>query len=423
MRTFALLCLCCLCSPLAAEDWPGFRGPTGQGTSAETGLPLRWGPKENVAWKTPIPGAGWSSPVVRGDRVFVTTATDGNASCRVLCLDRRDGKALWDVEAFRQKLYRIRPKNSYATPTPVTDGERVYAAFNDGGLAALTVDGKPAWVNRDVPFVSVHGLGASPVLYKDLLIMPYDGSSLGEDKAGWMKPWDRALILAVDKATGKERWRAARGPSRLGHVTPIVVNVDGKDQLVSHAGDVAQGFDPETGKRLWSVFGSGEGVVPSPVYADGLIVWASGFGEPALRAVRPGTADREPEVAWQQRRLVSMIPSAVHVRPHLFTVTEKGVAACLEAKTGKVVWEERLGGPHSASPVAADGKIYFLSESGETTVVEAGPAFKVLARNALDEPCQASPAFSRGQIFVRTQRHLFCIGKPSAPGQRPPGGV
>jgi hypothetical protein len=227
------------------EEWPGFRGPTGQGMSAEKGLPTKWSADENVAWKADVPGEGWSSPVVWGDRVFVTAATDGGQSCHVIALSRLDGKQLWDVEVFRQKVLRKEKKNSYATPTPVSDGERVYAVFNDGGIAALTVEGRPAWVNRDVSYYSQHGLGGSPILYRDTLIMSFDGSSDGPDKTvGWQKPWEESFLLALDRKTGEERWRAKRGLSRIAHTTPIVVTAGGRDELVSSAGDVIQGSTP-----------------------------------------------------------------------------------------------------------------------------------------------------------------------------------
>jgi outer membrane protein assembly factor BamB len=405
--------LLALSLPAGAEEWPGFRGPTGQGISTEKGLPTEWGAGDNVAWKADIPGEGWSSPVVWGERVFVTAATEDAQSCRVLALSRLDGKLLWNVEACRQRKTHKQDKNSYATPTPVTDGEHVYAVFNDGAVVALTVEGKPAWVNRDVKFYSQHGLGASPILYQDLLVMAFDGSSEGPDKAlGWQKPWDQSFLLALDKKTGKERWRARRGLSRIAHTTPIVVTADGRDWLISSAGDVIQGFDPKTGERLWSVRAEGEGVAPSPVFGDGLVFAASGFGNPRFRAVRlAGDGDDTTrKVVWESNRNVPMIPSAVYVQPHLFAVSENGIAVCLEAATGKVQWQERLGGNYSASPVYADGHVYFLSEQGDTTVVKAGAEFVKVARNSLNEQCQASMAVSRGHLFIRTAGHVFCIG-------------
>ena len=396
-----------------AQNWPGFRGPTGQGLSIETKLPTHWNATENIAWQTSIPGQGWSSPVVWGDRVFVTTATEDGESCHVLALSRQDGNILWNMDVFRQKKSRKENKNSYATPTPVTDGEHIYAVFNNGGIAALTVDGKPAWVNPNVNYYSQHGLGNSPILYQDLLIMSFDGSSTGPDKkVGWQIPWEQSFLLALDKKTGKERWRAQRGPSRIAHTTPLIVSHHGRDILLSSAGDVIQGFDPQTGRRLWSVRAEGEGVVPSPVFGEGLVFAASGFGNPRLRAVKldQDGAEATRKVVWELKKNVPMIPSAVYVRPYLFIVSERGIAMCLEAATGQVLWEERLGGEFSASPVYADGKIYFLSEEGDTTVIEARPEFVRIARNSLNEPCQASMAISQRHLFIRTRGSLYCVG-------------
>lgn len=395
------------------ENWPQFRGPTGQGISTEKNLPTHWNARDHVVWKADLPGEGWSSPIVWDDRVFVTTATDDGQSCRILALARTDGKLLWNVEVFRQKKTHKIDKNSYATPTPVTDGQHVYAVFNDGGMAAVTVEGKPAWTNHDVKYYSQHGLGGSPILYRDMLIMAFDGSSNGDDKTlGWQKPWDQSFLLALDKKTGKERWRAKRGLSRIAHTTPIVVTVNGHDELVSTAGDVIQSFDPGTGERRWSVRAEGEGVVPSPVFGEGLIFAASGFGNPRFRAVKLEKDENGStgQLAWESRRHVPMMPSAVYAKPYVFTVSEGGIALCLEAATGKVKWQERIGPSFSASPVTADGHVYFLSEEGETTVVKTGPMFEVIARNTLNEPCQASMAVSQGNLFIRTREHLYCIG-------------
>jgi outer membrane protein assembly factor BamB len=400
--------------PLFAGDWPGFRGPAGQGVSTETNLPLKWSPTENVAWKVPVPGDGWSSPVVVGNRVYLTTATDGGKSCRVLAFAADTGKPLWDKEVCRQVVKRLERRNSPATPTPAADGERVYAAFNDGTLAAVRADtGEVAWVNRDFPYYSQHGLGNSPVLYKDLVIMAYDGSSEGPDKAvGWQKPWDKAQIVALEKSTGKLKWKAGRGQSRIAHATPLIVRHDGRDVLVSPAGDVIQGFDPATGERLWTVRTEGEGLVPSPAATNGLVFCTTGFGKPTLEAVwLGGKGDvTETNVAWEDKKHVSMMPSMVAAGDRLYVVTDRGVASCLEAKSGKVVWEKRLGGSFSASPVLADGRLYVLSDSGDTFVLKAADEFEQLARNPLKEAVQATPAVSGGRLYIRTKSHLWCIG-------------
>ena len=399
---------------LEAENWPWFRGPSRQGISTEKALPLKWSETENVAWKQPIPGLGWSSPIVYGDRVFVTSATDDGKSCHVLCLDRRTGKFLWDKEVFRQETRRKEKKNSFATPTPATDGKRVYAAFADGSFAALDYSGNVVWVNRDFKYYSQHGLGASLVLYKDMLIMAFDFSSDGEDpKLGWQKPWDKSFILALDSNTGRERWRARRGMSRIAHVTPNILTGGNAPQLVSAAGDVIQGFDLRTGELIWTARSQGEGVVPSVVVGDEMAYVASGFEKSTIRAVRTGGRGdvTSTHIVWEQVKGVPKIPSFLYVKPYLFTITEAGVAMCLDGRTGEIIWQERIGGNHSASPVYGGGNIYFTSEEGETTVIKAAPKFEVVSSNKVNGALQASPAVSQGQIFLRTAEALYCIGQ------------
>ena len=423
-----------------AEDWPRFRGPTGQGSSADPNPPLKWSATENVAWKTEVPGEGWSSPIVWGDRVFLTAATDGGTSCHVICFARDTGKVLWDVEVMKQETLRKEGKNSWATPTPATDGRRVYAWFG-GGVAALTFDGKVAWTNTDFPFYSRHGLAASPCLYKDLLILNHDGSnkvpSAGgrpppEEYLGWQKPWDKSFVVALDTNTGKTRWKAMRGlMTRISHVTPLVIDVDGRPQLVSPAGDYVEAFDPDNGERLWWVRNEGETPVPSLVYGDGLLFTASGWptnttvgAQLTIRAIRPGKAGERGDltathIAWESRKNVPTQPSFLFVgtgepADHLLVWAKEStrVATCVEPKTGKQVWQERLPGTGeiSASPTYAAGKIYFVTEDGRTTVIDASREYKIVAENEIGERCQASPAFSNGQIFLRTDKHLFCIG-------------
>ncbi len=397
-----------------AENWPCFRGPSQQGISNETDVPLEWSETSNIVWKTPIAGEGWSSPIVYGDRVFLTAATEQAVSFRLICLDRYNGKILWDKEVLRQKPGHKQQFNSYASSTPVTDGRMVYAVAFDGGIAAVSMEGTVVWTNRDYDYFSEHGLAISPVLYRDLFIVPFDSSSSGPDpRVGWQISWDKAVIVALDKNTGKVRWEGKRGYSRLGHVTPQIHNENGKDQLVSSAGNVVQGFDLETGRLIWTVTSEGEGVVPSIVIGEGLVFTTSGFGDSTIRAIRTGgTGDvTATHIAWSTKEDVPKVPSMLYSKPFLFIITETGVLKCLKAATGEEVWRQRLGGKFSASPVWAEGRIYFLSESGITTVIEAGPEFKVLAKNELDGKFCASPAISRKQIFIRSEHNLYCIGE------------
>jgi outer membrane protein assembly factor BamB len=405
---------CCLGAvSLRAENWPQFRGPNGQGRSTEKGLPLKWSATENVAWACAIPGESWSSPIVWEDRVFVTTATDDGQSCRLLSIDRKSGAVLWDKEVFRQSPRHKERRNTYATPTPATDGERVYVCFGEGGFAAVKFDGTIAWTNLEFKFYGQHGLATSPILHDGMLIMARDGSSDGEDKTlGWQKPWDGAYLLALDTKTGKQRWRARRGMSRISHGAPTIWRNGDATEVVSEAGDVVQGFDARTGERLWTQEVIGEGKVPSTTLGDGLVFTAGGWGgKESIKAFRLGRKGdlEETQLAWEQRKGMPKVPSLLYVEPYLFAVTDGGVASCLDAATGEVHWQQRIGGNFSASPVAADGRVYFLSDNGETTVVEAAAKFKVLAKNPLGEHVQATMAISQGQIFVRTEKRLFCI--------------
>ncbi len=416
MRASVFLILATLISTAAlhAENWPQFRGPTHQGRSTETGLPLHWSAKSNVVWKTPIPGEAWSSPIVWNDRVFLTTATDNGQACRVLSLDTTSGKILWDKVVFQQTPRHKGDRNSYATSTPATDGERVYACFGDGSFAALNFAGETVWTNRDYPFFGHHGLGSSPILYRGRLIMARDGSSEGADeKLGWQTPWDQARVIALDARTGKESWQGKRGLSRISHGVPAIWDHDGKAEIVSEAGDVVQGFDAETGARLWSSEVIGEGKVPSTVLGDGLVFTAGGWGgKDTIKAFRLGGQGdlKETRLVWEQKKNMPKVPSLLYVKPYLYALTDGGVAACLKADTGELVWQERVGGNFSASPVAAEGRIYFLSDNGETTVIAAGPEFKVLAKNPLGGKVQASLAISQQRLFIRTADNLYCIG-------------
>ena len=399
---------------LSAGNWPQFRGPTTQGRSVETDVPLRWSATNNVLWKTPIPGESWSSPIVWNDRLFVTTATDNGQTCRVLALEARSGRVLWDKAVFQQSPRRKEQRNTYATPTPATDGERVYACFGDGSFAALDFSGDIVWTNRDYKFYGKHGLGTSPILFQGLLIMARDGSSDGEDKnLGWQTPWDQARVLALDARTGQERWQGKRGLSRISHGVPAIWEHDGRAEVVSEAGDVVQGFDAQTGERLWSNSVIGEGKVPSTVLGDGLVFTAGGWGgKDTIKAFQLGGKGelKETQLVWEQKKNMPRGPSLLYVNPLLFSITDGGVAACLKAASGEICWQERIGGNFSASPVFAGSRIYLLSDTGETTVIAAALEFRVLAKNPLGEKCQASPAIAQGRIFIRTAENLFCIG-------------
>lgn len=411
--TTCVLCVLTTCQFACAENWVRFRGPNGQGVSSEKNLPVSWSSEENVVWKTEIPGNGWSSPIVFDKWVFLTTSTEEGTSCRMICINRQDGSIAWNKEVHQQKTGPMRKQNSYATPTPVTDGKNVYAVFYDGTVVAVDFSGSVVWKNDEVDFFSLHGLGASPILADGQLIMPFDGSSREESKVGWKEPWENAVILALDTKDGSVRWKGRRGESRVGHVTPILVN-DGA-QLVSAGGDRVQGFDPKSGERIWSIYSQGEGVTPSPVVGDGLLYTSSGFEAPTLRAIRLGGVGdvTDTHIAWEQKRGVAALPSLLYVEPHLYSITRDNILHCLDGSTGDIVWRERLEGKYSASPVYADGRIYILSEEGVTIILKPGSEYSEIGRNDIGETCFASMAVSDGHFYIRSDQHMFCIGSDS----------
>ncbi len=384
------------------RQWPEFRGPGGQGHSTERGLPLNWAEGKNVAWKTPVPGLGWSSPVVADGRVWLTTAiVQRGISLRVLAFDAATGREVVNVEAFNVPSYRreINPKNSWASPTPVVENGRVYVHFGADGTAALTTAGAIVWKAR-FDYVSQHGAGGSPIVYGDLLIFSCDGS-------------DVAFVVALDKHTGKVKWKTNRGfPADQAYTTPLVIRTAERDQLISVGAFRARAYDPATGKEIWRVrYDEGFSNVPRPVFAHGLVFIATGFQQPSLLAVRPdGTGDvTKTHIVWTLTRGAPLTPSPLAVADELYLVTDGGIATCLDARTGAIVWQQRLGGTYSASPVFADGRIYFLAEQGVTTVIAPGKEFRRLAANALDGGLLASMAVSSGSLFLRTDSHLYRI--------------
>lgn len=393
-----------------ADNWTRFRGPGGQGKSSETNLPVMWSMTENIAWKTPIPGKGWSSPIVYGERIFLTSADEDGKSCRLICVNRDDGAIAWNKEFHRQETRPMREQNSFATPTPVTDGRTVYAVFFDGTAVAVDFSGNLVWRNSDFKFYSLHGLGASPVLAQGQLIMPFDGSSREDERVGWKIPWQEAAILAWDTATGKVLWTGRRGKSRVGHVTPILV--ENENQLISAGGDRVQGFDVRTGQQIWSIYSQGEGVTPSPAIGDGILFTSSGFEEPTIRAIRLGGHGdiTKTHIAWEQKKGVPALASPLLVSQYLYTISRDNILFCLEQATGEVVWQERLSGVHSASPVFADGRIYILSEEGVTRVLRPGNKYDEIARNSVEGVCKASMVVSQGRFYIRSSTNLYCIG-------------
>ena len=406
------------------EQWSRLRGPNGQGISTATGLPTQWSDTENIAWKTPIPGEGWSSPVIWNDHIFLTSATDGGKECRVIAINRKDGEVLWNKPVFTQELKMQHDRNSRATPTPVTDGQRVYAVFANGWFVALDFEGNVVWENKDLDFYSQHGFGASPIIYDDLLITainpsvnPNNNPNNEPVRLGWQLPWDRSYLLALDKNTGKERWRGNRGMSRISHSTPVVIQVDGKDQILSMAGDVIQGFEPATGELAWTVKNSGEPAVPIPAIGEGMVYMCPSPGSPILGIRIGGKGDvTDTHVVWRLSQHFPITSSFLYVKPCLYVATDRSNFVALDAATGEILWERRLQGRLDSSPIYADGKIYVTAHDGTTTVLKPNvdpkvPA-EIIATNELGETTvQATFAIAGKQIFIRTSKELLCIGK------------
>lgn len=383
-----------------SNDWPEFRGPTGQGHSDERGLPLTWSETSNIKWKVPIPGGGWSSPSIQKDRIWLTTATDEGRSLRVVAVDFATGKITQDVEVFRLKSSpKLNPKNSYASPTPVLDGDRVYVHFGALGTACLSQSGEIVWKTRLDYDNGQHGPGGSPVVYDDLLILSCDGMEI-------------QFVVALDKMTGKVKWKKYRQGNQA-YTTPLVLRLSAGDQVVSPGAFRAVSYDPKTGKEIWEVrYGDGFSNVPRPVYGNGLVFICTGFQQPSLMAVRvDGRGDvTKSHVAWTVSRGVSLTPSPLLIGDELYMISDNGIASCIDSKTGKPHWQVRLGGNHSASPVYADQRIYFLNEDGESVIISPGQQFNALARNQLNGRTLASMAVSGSSIFIRSDTHLYRIG-------------
>lgn len=402
-------------SMAGAGDWTEFRGPTGQGLSDSSNLPVEWSENEHVAWKVSLPGTAWSSPVVQDGRIFLTTAvargtgTPPAQSLRLMCLDAADGRTLWDVEVFLQPGddVEIHQKNSHASPTPLIDGDRVFVHFGPYGTACLsTDDGAIAWKTRKLKYSPTHGSGGSPALADDLLIICCDGH-------------DRQYVAALDKLSGEIRWKTPRDTSPqkgFSFSTPRIIEVNGRPQAVCPGSDAVFAYEPQTGEEIWRVrYGSGYSVVPRPVYGHGLVYVCSGFGDARLLAIDPtGRGDvTDSHVKWTLEKGVPKSPSPILVENELFLVDDRGIATCVDARTGNVYWQERLGGNFSASPIHASGRIYFQDERGTTTVIAASREFEVLAKNELasGERTFASLGIVDDAILLRSENHLYRLEK------------
>lgn len=407
LSVFALAALALAAPAAAAEPWPEFRGPTGDGHATSRKLPLTWSEQANVRWKTAIPGKAWSSPVVYDNQVWVTNATEDGKRLSAVAVDLETGKVERDVLVFEvEKPQYCIPRNSYASSTPVIEKGRIYVHYGSAGTACIdTTDGKVLWSRQDLPCNHHRGPASSPILFGDLLILTFDG-------------FDQQYVVGLDKHTGKTAWRKDRnieygsdnGDTKKSYGTPTVIQVDGKPQLISPSAAAAVAYDPATGDELWRVRCGGFNQSARPILRHGML-YINTEGGFQMLAVKPdGRGDvTGTHVAWKQNKGSAKYPSLAIVDQRILTGSEQGVISCLDALTGKVEWQQRVGDPFVASPLVAGNRVYFFNEKGETLVVEAGPEFKELARNKLDHGFMASPAVAGDALILRTTHDLYRI--------------
>jgi outer membrane protein assembly factor BamB len=435
LRTFsfavAVIAAVASAAELAAENWPQWRGPGGQGISSETQVPTSWAPDRNVAWKSALPGSGHSSPIVWGDRVFVTAVVEGEVvpgakavphtmdgkpfvhpdtiaedkkhTFRVLALDANSGKVLWDQVAYEGTVYDGRHRrSSFAGPTPVTDGTMVYAYFGPEGLYAYDYSGKLIWKAVDkFPTLGL-GTGTSPVLYRDLVIIQRDEDN-GENSA----------IVGYDKATGKEVWRTKRAV-QISWGTPVLVEAGGRTELVTNGTESIIAYDPATGKQLWRTAGVQSNAIHTPLVGRGLVIVTAGFPVKKVIAIRPGAVPDEKRVAWEYAKGTGYVLSNILYGEYLYLLTDNGIVTCLQADTGEVKYEGgRVPVParFMGSPVAFAGHIAMTSEDGDTYLLKAGSVHHIVGTNSVGEPVYSSPAIANGRIYIRGEKYLYAIGK------------
>jgi len=385
-----------------AKYWARWRGPSGQGVVSGTGYPDSWSGTENVKWKVPVPGNGNSSPIVWGDRIFLTTGYDSGRRLSVVALRRSDGMKLWETFAPEGRTPYGHYKNGHASATPATDGQRVYVSFGTRGLLALDMNGKQVWYRDLGPMDAYHGTAGSPLLYKDRLILYQDQSR-------------NSFIAAFDTRTGKTLWTTPR-EADVGWGTPIAVHVVDHDEIIVNGQLQVVAYNPDTGAQLWNCKGSTYEVIPTPVVGYGMVFCSSGRAGPTL-AIRPGGKGdvTRTHLAWTSPRGSPFVPSPILYGEHLYMVNDmQSIVTSFEATTGKVMWQNRLGASRregfSASPVAVDGKVFFTNDEGETFVLKAGPTFELLRTNRIGEGTLATPALVDGRWYIRTDRNLFAIG-------------
>jgi outer membrane protein assembly factor BamB len=411
MRMLFSLWACLLATNLfAAGEWPQFLGPAGDSHSTAKGLPLTWSETENIVWKTPIHGRGWSSPVIWDNQIWMTTATEDGKQQFAICIDRDTGKILVDKLLFENdKPSEIHALNSYASPSAVIEDGRVYITFGSYGTACLdTKSAEVLWSRRDLPCEHFRGPGSSPILFGNLLILHYDG-------------FDYQYIIAMDKETGKTVWKQDRnidygsdnGDFKKAFCTPQVFDVNGRLELISPTSKATLALDPHTGEELWRIRYSQFSATAKPIYDPNreLFFINTGFGKADLYAVRAGGMGdiTDSHVMWKSSKSIPSKPTQLLVDDAIYMVHDAGTATCLDATSGDTVWQQRIGGNFSATPLAAEGRIYLPSQEGLTTVIAADREYKVLAENTLDDGCMASPAVAGKAIYLRTRSALYRI--------------
>lgn len=391
----------------AAENWPGWRGPRGDGTSTQApNLPVAFSIETDTAWKTAIPGTGHASPIIWEDRIFLVTAEEENTNRSLLSLDRTTGEILWKKVVLKSNLEDIHRLNSRASSTPVTDGERIFVSFLDGEnmfIAAFDFEGNELWKTRPGTFSSKHGYCSCPVLWNGKVIV--NGDHDGD-----------AYLVALDQKTGEEIWKTERPNKTRSYCTPIIREIDGRTQMILSGSLSVASYDPDTGEQHWVIDGPTEQFVASIVYHEelNLLFMTCGFPQKHMLAIRPDGSGNvtKTHVAWRDTAGASYVPSPIAIGDYFLVVADNGVASCFVAETGERHWRERLPGGHSASILAANGLAYFTSDEGIVSVIKPGPTFEVIAQSEVGENVYASPAVYGNQLFIRGEEHLFCIGKP-----------
>ncbi len=403
LRVFLIATLAIMHLTANAEDWPCWRGPRLDGTSEEKNVPVYWGVSSNIIWKAELPGLGHASPIVRSNRVFIATAIPDTQERMLLCLDRSRGSPLWQKTVLTAPLERKNLLNSFASSTPASDGDSVYVAFLDREamfVAAYDFNGQQRWAVHPGRFASMHGFCSSPILYDNKVILngDHDGDS---------------YLVALNRADGKILWKTPRDNHTRSYCAPLIRDIGGRPQMVLSGDKCVASYDPNTGKKIWMIDGPTEQFVASPVYHPdlGLVFITGGFPDHHILAIRPDRTGNvtQTQIVWRTTQGAAYVPSPIVEGDYFLVISDSGIAHCFEARSGNLAWKERLGEEH-ASLVSAQGRVYFLNDKGVMNVVRVGPQFERLAQNNIEERCFASPAISAGQIFLRGEQHLFCIG-------------